>query len=335
MSSTPESEPESERRTNLSRSIAEVETTPARGQYETVGEPFPEWSTAIEDWGAAWYFHQYVLGAFFALLGVFVVISLAKYHKEKGNRRKKVPYIVLTMLALFGWSRGIFLSLDAYHSKHFLPTAVLNLLWGVGQPCIITAYSLVFIVLRNVLLLRQQFQKWYTTRNIALVTIPYFVFALAAELAVTFVPRFKGLTFVCQIMYTVFGFSLASFYLFVSVLMWKQFRHAKTETRTRSRTRSIFKVCLAAVFGGLAVCAMQLYAMSDVYGVFSEVQFVPPWPWFVFHTILRIVELYMAILLYFMAVQRNVRSRRREIAPTMIMSGVTQERSKVMQQISR
>lgn len=280
-----------------------------------MGEPFPEWSTAIKDWGAAWYFHQYGLGAFFGFLGISIAVSLVRYNRSPGRGRKKVPYIILSLLALFGWSRSLFLTLDAYRSKNVLPISVLNLLWAVGQPCIVTAYALVFIVLRNALCLQRQFQTWYTTRNIALTTVPYFAFALAAELTVSFLPRFKGLPFACQVVGSTLNTLLAFFYSYLSFLLHKKFRNARTVqtpgTVDRGRQiRVIQKICVAIALGGFTISAMQIYAISDIYGTFSEAEFVSAWPWFVFTTVSRLTELYMAILLYVVAVQNSARSRR-------------------------
>ena len=292
----------------------EMEAT-EQGQPKPMGEPSPEWSTASEALGIAWHLHQYALGALFGILGILAGISLVRYHKRPANRRTKVPYVVLTLLVLFGWTRSLFLLLDAYHSRKLLPTPVLNLLWGIGQPCIVTAYSLIFVVLRNALVLQQQFKNWYTTRNIALVTTPYFVLTLSVELTAAFVPNLKALTFICQLIYILFGFLLASFYIFVSVLMWRKFRPVNIQmgrfpgipgmTDRGRRTRVVQRLCLATVFGGFAICGMQIYAMTDIYGVFADVQFVPPWPWFVFHTISRLLELYMAVLLYCIVVQKK------------------------------
>ena len=296
---------------------------------ETKAEPIPEWSKAVEEWGFMWDFHQYGLGAIYALISILTLVSLLKQLKgmERSNK-KKVPKIVLNLLCLFGLSRCLFLCIDAYHWRRRSPIFVIKLLWGVAHPCIITAFTLVFIVMRNAFVLRQQFQNWYTTRNIAIATLPYFGFTLAAEITISFVPAFKGLTFICQLLYFTFAFILTVFYLIITILVWKKFRsiqtgnqwatHAQLANRGK-RTHSILRTSIATVIGGTALCVMQTYAMFSVYGVFSGARFVSAWPWLAFQTIFRILEIYMALVLYCAVREKNVGTRGGGIAPTTAM----------------
>ena len=86
------------------------------------------------------------------------------------NQGNKVPIIVLSLLGFFCFTRSLCLCIDAYHWRKITPVAFVNVLWGIGQPCLIAAYTLVFIVMRNALTLKQHFQQWYNTRNIAIAT---------------------------------------------------------------------------------------------------------------------------------------------------------------------
>lgn len=299
---------------------------------ETIGEPLPEWSKATEEWGAAWEFHQYGLGTVYALIFFLTVVWLNKRFRRShtGGQGHKVPMVVLSLLGLFCLTRSLCLCIDAYHWRKITPVAFVNVLWGVGQPCIIAAYTLVFIVMRNALTLKQKFQKWYNTRNIAIATLPYFLFAFGAELTLSFAPAFKGLAFACQVLYIVYGFSLTVFYSLISILLWKKLSTAMNNTWTSEaarhrgeRTRTIFRTCIAAVFGGIAIFAMQFYAMASVYGVFSEARSVPAWPWWVFQTMFRIVEIYMVLVLCYAVNERSVEAKQGGIAPTSTVSEQT------------
>ena len=236
------------------------------------------------------------------------------------NQGNKVPIIVLSLLGFFCFTRSLCLCIDAYHWRKITPVAFVNVLWGIGQPCLIAAYTLVFIVMRNALTLKQHFQQWYNTRNIAIATLPYFIFALAAELTLLFVPAYKGLAFTCQLLYILFGVSLTVFYAIISVLLWKRLSISKNQwatdtTRARGkRTRAILRTCIAAAFGGLSICAMQFYAMTSVYGVFSNARSVPAWPWWAFQTTFRVIEICYAVN------DRGVDAKKGEIAPSSIVS---------------
>lgn len=321
MSTKPEPE------NNINNAVAETE--PEASDHlptaEAMAEPFPEWSKAAEEWGIAWELHQYGLGVIYGLIFLVTLISLWKrLNGARIVKQNKVPIIVLSLLGVFCLTRNLFLCIDAYHWRKTAPFVVVNVLWGIGQPCLITAYTLVFIVMRNALVLKQRFQKWYNTRNIALATLPYFFFALGAELTISFIPAFKGLAFACQLLYILFGVSLTVFYSIISILIWKKFklidsnkRWAAESSKTReTRTRVILRTCLAAVAGGVLICVMQVYAMAGVYGVFSDVRNVPAWPWLAFQTMFRLVEIYMVIVLCYAVNERSVGTKKVEMTPS-------------------
>ncbi|XP_068733533.1 proline-rich transmembrane protein 4-like [Montipora capricornis] len=323
------SEPEPENRFNISTPETEPESPDHEPTAETMAEPLPEWSTATEQWGIAWELHQYGLGAVYALLFILIVMTLSKRIKQRrtGGQGHKVPMVVLGLLGIFCFTRSLCLLIDAYHSKKITPVFFVNVLWGIGQPCLIAAYTLVFVVMRNALILKQKFRKWYNTRNIAIATLPYLCFAFGAELALSFAPAFKGLAFTCQVLYILYGSSLTVFYSIISVLLWKKLAVAtknrwisESANRCGNRTRTIFRTCVAAVVGGAAICAMQFYAMTGVYGVFSEARSVSAWPWWAFQTLFRIVEIYMIMVLCYAVNDRSVEAKKGEIAPTSLNS---------------
>ena len=323
------SEPEPENRFNTSAPETEPESSDHHPTAETVAEPLPEWSKATEEWGAAWEFHQYGLGAVYGVIFLLILAWLWKRFRKAntGGQGHKVPIVVLSLLGIFCITRSLCLCIDAYHWRKITPAVFVNVLWGVGQPCLIAAYTLVFIVMRNALILKHKFQRWYNTKNITIATLPYFIFAFSAELTLSFAPAFKGLAFTCQVLYILYGFSLTVFYSIISVLLWKKLsiassnRWASDAVRTRGRrTRAIFRMCIAAVCGGVAICVMQFYAMTSVYGIFSEARSVSAWPWWAFQTVFRLVEIYMVVVLCYAVNDKSVEAKKGEIAPTSIGS---------------
>ena len=299
---------------NFTKGEPESEATARVPTQEALGEPVPEWHSAIQTWGFAWEFYQYGFGAAFGLLALLTVIFLLRILKlNRTTRPKKATLVVLILLFLFGSSRCLYLSVDAYNTKWIFPKALSNILWSIGNPCIITAYTLIFLVLRNIFFMKERFQRWYTVRNIALVTVPYFALVFVAELVVLYIPSFKGLTFTCQIFYIVVSVMLSSFYSFIAFLLWKNYKgkniHRGKQNRQQlawvatnkirgRRTLSMLKTCIAAVMGAVTLCALQIYSMSGVYGVFSKASYVEAWPWLIFNYSMRILELFLSLVLY-------------------------------------
>ena len=301
---------------------AEVEPT-----GEPTAEPVPDWNTAIETWGAAWDIHQYGLGGLFGVVCVLALVALLRICRSSGGvRQKKVSVVVLSQIALFGLSRCLFLCVDAYHSKGHVPSTAVNVIWGIGEPCLITAFMLIFLVLRNALVMKSRFQNWYTTRNIALVTVPYYTFVFVSEMIVSFIPGYRALILACQIINILLYLILASFYSYISILIWKTLRlvrrgASKGQERGK-QTLAIFKRCVVAAVIGFSAAALLVYAAVGVNGVFSNEQYVSAWPWFAFTTSLRCLEIGMSVLLYTTSVysadgQQN--RRRIDVAPMTVM----------------
>ena len=287
----------------------------------------PEWNSALPTWGIAWEFYQYGLGASFGIVMISTATVFLGTLQHRAARPKKASLVVLILLFIFGLTRCLYLSVDAYNTKRILPEALLNVLWSLGNPCIITAYTLFFLVLRNTFVLRERFQIWYTARKITFITIPYFSLVLVADLVLFYLPSFEGLTFFCQMIYVALSLMLSFFYSFVAYLLWKNYRgpnvHRRKEsanqfiawTAVRNRirhrhTRSILKTCIAVVLGGIILCALQVYSMSSVYGVFSNATYVPAWPWLILNYAMRVLELFLSLVLFVVSARGTVSQQR-------------------------
>ena len=313
---------------------AEPEAEATKEPYtKSFGEPLPEWHTAIPTWGVAWKIYQYGLGAAFGILMVLTsALILRALSSNRARRPKKANLIVLVLLFMFGLLRCLYLCIDAYSTKHILPKAVANFVWTLGNPCIITAYTLIFLVLKNIFVLRERFMVWYTAKNILFIAVPYFSLQLVAEVTLFYVPNIDVLTFICQLVYVLFSLSLSFFYSFIAYLLWKNFRaensqgsaeksrqhFARTVSKSSPRgrqTRSIIKTCIAAVLGGVILCALQIYSMSGVYGVFSDAIYVEAWPWLIFNFSMRVLELFLSFVLFSAASTQGTRRRQCQSFP--------------------
>ena len=58
-------------------------------------------------------------------------------------------------------------------------------------------------------------------------------------------------------------------------------------------TRKVAKITLVSSVLGVACCTLQIYSLFGVYGVYSKAIDPKPWPWWVFQTSFRLVELAM------------------------------------------
>jgi len=276
-------------------------------------EPMSEWTTAIVTWGVAWPVHQYGLGAAFATIAMLSMLAVVRLNKGQPNSNKRVVSVVLHgFLIVYGVSRCLFLCIDAYHHDKTMPIAVTNVLWGIAQPCLISSYTLLFVVLRNAIRLKQRFQTWFNARNIALVVAPHFLFVFISEITVSFAPRLKFLTFICQLFYVLLSLMLSLFYFYVAFLIWKTATKITGPSNTNIANNAMFRIfisCLGVAFGGLAITIPQLWLTAGPFSIFSNNTVISAWPWYISATSMRILEITMATILLFVARHQSRSSR--------------------------
>lgn len=120
---------------NYTMSEPEAETTATIPSHRAIGEPLPEWSSAIRSWGSTWLVYQYGFGAAFGILALLTLIFLLRSLKiNRATRPKKAALHVLVLLFLFGLSRSLFLSVDAYSTKMIFPPNAFTHFVESGQP---------------------------------------------------------------------------------------------------------------------------------------------------------------------------------------------------------
>ena len=63
----------------------------------------------------------------------------------------------------------------------------------------------------------------------------------------------------------------------------------------------LYNTVVACALTALIHCLTHIYGAASVFGVYSDVEFVAPWPWWTFQTLMRIEEIAMCILVFTLA----------------------------------
>ncbi|XP_013867805.1 uncharacterized protein prrt4a, partial [Austrofundulus limnaeus] len=107
---------------------------------------YTDWNSALSTWGFAWEAHIYGLGAVFSLFGLTSVVCLLGL-----SIRCPPGFPFFTMLHFFILSfagiQAFCLVYDAYNSQDRLPPLVTQMLSELPLPCLISAFSLAFLLL--------------------------------------------------------------------------------------------------------------------------------------------------------------------------------------------
>lgn len=107
---------------------------------------YSDWNSALATWGFAWEAHIYGLGSIFTVFGLISLVCLLglPLRCPPGS-----PYFTLlhTFLLAFAGIQAFCLLYDAYNHQERLPPLELLLLSELPFPCLISAFSLAFLLL--------------------------------------------------------------------------------------------------------------------------------------------------------------------------------------------
>ncbi|XP_022082171.1 uncharacterized protein LOC110974691 [Acanthaster planci] len=310
--SQPTNEPESEP-SGIPEPEAEPSAEPeSESEPEPVGEdwpePGPDWNTLPELIGVAFTCHVYIFAIYFSLLtlyGLQILIALI-FEFKKGNR-SVLSLTFNTLLFLLGMTRAVSLFANPYGSYQNLPMVLSRMMWSVGFPCLTAAMTTVLLVLLDTTRLSlgpPRFQKFST---VSICCAGHFIAVLGSDLLVSAFIDLKVILVICQFIYVAWSGSLAVGFFRVSYKMKKNFAStfAKKGMRGGKEQKAsplrLYRMVIYCGLAALASCATNLYGAVGVFGVYSDLEFVEAWPWWIFQTAMRAEEVAMSVLVVLLA----------------------------------
>lgn len=303
--------------------MAEVEPNPASssspiGENTVAAEPIPEWGPALQTWQWAWELHWIGFGTLFTLFAVNSLISLIDiFSIKRRTKRGHLALVTTSLLLIFGLTRALFLFINPYESEQCnllpaCPMVLTRILFGIALPCITASFSLVHLAFLQVTKLKLYPEKLQSGRFLSGVIAFHFSLAFFAETMVSLFASWYTLSIICQSFYMVFNFVLSVSFIYsgTKIVTYVQRNHThisrvgqasvcardpsgKANPRPyRPNVSKLVKITYITVFLGFASCALQLYSIIGVHNMYQdEVQIPDPWPWLVFQSLYRAVEL--------------------------------------------
>lgn len=305
---TPESEAEPESNPNSTSEpevTPESEAEPETNQNSTSepesflwAEPEPDWNTAVNVWKTAWPAHVYGLASIFVVLGIISLIELVRIH-VKSKRKTALKVSLLIMMTFFCVTRAVTLFADPYGSKGMINPILSRILFAIGHPCIISAMSLLLLVLIDTTKMNIAPPTFQRVQFIIAVVFFHIVLVLITDIIVAFYVETKVLILICQIYYLLLGFVLTIGYARVGIKIATNSSASVTPDAKMEKLKVL--IGLASVTGFAIVC-VTIYGAAGVFGIYSDVKVVDPWPWWAFQTVLRVLEVIMVVVLLVMNV---------------------------------
>lgn len=315
-SATPEGSPEG--------SSAEPQTQPTAAPEQSWPEPEPDWDEAYTKWQDAWPMHTYGFAAVFTVITMIPPFELLRIHLDKA-RISPLKSTVLFIIFIFSLTRAITLFVDPYGSTNRFPLVVTQLLFSLGHPCIISALSLLLLVLIDTTKMNIAPPRFQRVQFIIPVVIFHVILVIVTDFVVVYFLEAKVLLLMCQIYFLLLGSLLAIGYMSVG---WKIHKNIRANVNTKitgdnSMRRLLYLIIACAVASAL-ISILTIYAAAGVFGVYSDVEHVEAWPWWIFQTLNRLLETTICIVVLLM----NTKTTKRKILPSFVTVSVFNSRRK-------
>ena len=234
-------------------------------------------------------------------------------HVDKG-KMSALKSSLLVIIFIFSSTRAMALFVDPYGSTKRFHLIVSQLLFSLGHPCIISALSLLLLVLIDTTKMNVAPPKFQRIQFIIPVVVFHVVLVIVTDFVVVYFLEAKVLLLVCQLYFLSLGLLLAAGYVRVG---WKIHVNIKANVNSKSAVdnsmrRLQYLIAACAVVSGL-ISVLTIYGAAGVFGVYSDVQYVEPWPWWIFQSFNRLLETTICIVILLMNTKA---SSKRKIFPS-------------------
>ena len=230
--------------------------TPTMTSYvylQVFAEPTPKWDTAIYAWGAFWQLHTYVFGLCFVGIAAIMLITVFKLYSKCTNHK----YVVClnSMLLICGMCRGLYLIIDPYGSRLVLPVTFSFVLFGIGQPCLTSAFSLLQWAFMRVTQVKLGPCEFPSYRALSVFIVFHFLLVISVDLLVAMFPPLRLLLVLTETLFILWGFVLCGIFVFKGFKItqftsetqkalkqlskYNQYKHETEEKRKELRVRRV------------------------------------------------------------------------------------------------
>ena len=323
-SASPEGEPKGEPEGSTGEPLAATE--PTSEPEMSWPEPEPDWPEAFVKWQDAWPLHTYGFAAAFTIIALIPPLELLRMHVDK-TRITALKSSLLITIFVFSSTRAITLYVDPYGSTKRFYLVITQLLFSLGHPCIISALSLLLLVLIDTTKMNIAPPKFQRVKFIVPVVVSHVALVIVTDFVVVYFLEAKILLLVCQIYFLTLGILLAVGYARVG---WKIRTNIRANVNSKSAVDSNMRrlqylITACAVVSAL-ISALTIYGAAGVFGVYSDVRYVKPWPWWIFQTCNRLLEITICIVVLLMNTKASSKRKIFPFAQSFITKSLFQSR---------
>ncbi|CAM1327367.1 Uncharacterised protein g9488 [Pycnogonum litorale] len=172
----------------------------------------PNWLEVRECLKWAWPLHSYGFASTFLLLSSYTFISLLTIRSHLQSK----PYVstINVLVLLLGLSRCVCLFADPYYSVQRMPILIGTILWQLGYPCLLSAFSFTQLAFNSSTKLRIGVEWFRSQLHISTAVAVHFSMILVCCVLPAFQTDAGVLFYVTQSLFIIWGLVLCSTFFY-------------------------------------------------------------------------------------------------------------------------
>lgn len=280
--------------------------------------PHPDWDVAFATWGSTWMAHIIIFVVAYAILAIYTCSvlcflvwkrcsSVRGTHDGILTKRLTNLRIALHSLVFVACSaRTMSLGIDPYGTRKILKCPSGVVLWSLGWPSLVSSFSILLLLLletTRLSLAPPRIQRPSVLGSIIGFSLGYVLFS---DFLVAYDNSTKYAVTVCQMLFILWG--VLVFFGFVYV-WWKIHSNLTASSRGQTQTssqrdnndnskmRKLNTIIFVSAAIGICLTVSNLYWVSATLDKSYRPEALRPWPWLLFSTCQRILEVSISIMI--------------------------------------
>lgn len=279
----------------------------------------PTWKVSGSRRAVAWDVHTYLTGSLFVVLSAYSIFGLIRL-RTFTHLFTQGYFVALNFLTLIlGITRAVYLLYDPYNSRKKYPSVVALFLYNIAQPCLTSAFAILFLALLRVTRTGPTCPKLQKPNVLAGFVSLHLLLSIGADIVVGTVQSSFVVGVVCQIIFSGWAVFLCLCYflsfrkLYVGALKKQGEMMRVTFTKLHIDGGDLpnklpkptialsVKITLVVAVMETILAGLQIYEILFVNGLLLlEPQF---WFWWTYHLSSRIMEFVAAATMSFVSTQ--------------------------------
>ncbi|XP_063868457.1 uncharacterized protein LOC135104795 isoform X2 [Scylla paramamosain] len=224
-----------------------------------------DWLLVRQELQWAFPVHIYLFACLFFMLAFYTFFSILNLRSQISNR----PFMstINVFLCVLGVTRAACFLIDPYTSGQVMPSFLGSLMWDVGYPCILSAFSLIQLAFSQLTQVKFRPETLRRKSALSLVITTHFALVLGSDIVTAFESHLQMVRWVVQTVFLSWGLVLCITFLYGGARILRLLRtipHSAFQgsEATASNSKGILQLALLAQCNNIASSVLTAAAPS-------------------------------------------------------------------------